>query len=57
MTYINHTLQSFPVADIVAHDVSFKNEINAPYIVQTLIEGSPSNKIWYEQDEEGNDIA
>ncbi|KAF1914203.1 kinase-like domain-containing protein, partial [Ampelomyces quisqualis] len=54
MSYIRkHT--DIPCPEVLGFDDTLHNTLGAPYIVMRANKGIPSNKIWFDQDEEGDD--
>ena len=37
-----------PVPEVVHYDVTFENELGAPFIMMTALEGKPSYEVWYD---------
>lgn len=52
MACIKQRLPHFPSPDVFALDLTFENEIGAPFMVISFLEGKASNKMWVEQDED-----
>jgi aminoglycoside phosphotransferase (APT) family kinase protein len=55
MTCIKTKAPKFPVATVHCYDTGFDNEIGAPFILTSFLEGKPSNHIWFEETEDGED--
>jgi hypothetical protein len=54
MIYIKkHT--DVPCPEVLGFSDSLTNTLGAPYIIMRATKGMPSNKIWFDQDEDGDD--
>jgi hypothetical protein len=52
MMYIKKKLPNFPIPIVHFYDVTFDNEIGAPFHVLSFIEGKSSGEMWFEMDED-----
>lgn len=46
---------TIPCPEIVCFDNTLTNVLNAPYVIMRANNGIPANKIWFDEDEEGED--
>lgn len=55
MSYIKQQLPTFPIPTVHWHEEDFDNEIGAPFIVLSFVEGKVASDIWFNRDEDGDD--
>ncbi|KAF2246626.1 hypothetical protein BU26DRAFT_576517 [Trematosphaeria pertusa] len=53
MMYIKKKLPHFPIAEVLGYDETFENEIGAPFVMLSFLEGKDSHEIWFDIDEDG----
>jgi hypothetical protein len=47
MTYIKEKIPKFPIPRVHCYDVGFENEIGAPFLLLSFVDGKASQYIWY----------